>query len=61
MFEQLEIVTGKVVGVEIGRNQVIGSGLGGRIGAARVIGGGFMEKVALTQAAVDLVGRDVVE
>ncbi len=53
---------GKAVGVVIGAHQVVGAGLGSRVGAVGRVGRGLGKgRIALAEAAVHLVGRDMQE
>jgi hypothetical protein len=49
------------VGVVPGAHQMVGRGLAGGIGGIGLVAGGFGEQAGVAQAAVDLVGGDVME
>lgn len=47
------------VGMEIGTNQMIRTGLGGGIGGVRLVGRGFGELAGRPEATVDLIGGNM--
>jgi len=52
---------GKAVGLEVGPHEVVRGGLRGAVRAVGPVGGGLGEEALPAEAAVDLVGADVVE